>query len=78
MSKSAKPVYRAFSVKNYKDDQGVEWSRWSEIGVLFGHQDQKGFDLILEAFPVSGRIVIRADEPRADRGDRMGRSEAAV
>jgi hypothetical protein len=32
MSKNAKPAYRAYVVKNYKDETGAERSRWSEIG----------------------------------------------
>jgi hypothetical protein len=78
VSKNAKPVYRAYAVKNYRDETGAERSRWSEIGVLFGHQDQKGFDLLLEALPLSGRIVIRAEEPKAEKGERSGRAEAAA
>ena len=72
MSKSAKPAYRAYAVKNYRDETGAERARWSEIGVLFDHQDRKGFDLLLESVPFSGRIVIRAEEPKADKGDRAG------
>lgn len=77
MSKNAKPVYRAYAVKNFRDESGAERSRWSEIGVLFGHQDHKGFDLLLEAVPFSGRIVIRADEPKGERGERSDAASVA-
>ena len=46
--------------------------------MLFGHQDQKGFDLLLEAVPLSGRIVIRAEEPKGERGERSGHAEMAA
>jgi hypothetical protein len=37
---------------------------WTRIGRLFAHEDGKGHDLLLNALPVNGRIVIRQEEPR--------------
>ena len=39
-------------------------SFWTRIGRLFSHKDGKGFDLVLNALPINGRIVIRQEEPR--------------
>lgn len=38
-------------------------SYWTRIGRLFPHEDGKGHDLLLNALPVNGRIVIRQEEP---------------
>jgi hypothetical protein len=54
-----KPTHRAYTVKNFKDGKGDDKSRWLEIGTVFTHSDGKGFDVILEAVPVDGRVVIR-------------------
>jgi hypothetical protein len=35
-------------------------------------------DAIEEAVPLSGRIVIRAEEPRGEKGERSGHAEAAA
>lgn len=65
--KNTKPSHRAHVVRNYKDENGAEQARWTEIGVVFAHADGKGFDVILEAMPVNGRIVIRANEPKPEK-----------
>jgi hypothetical protein len=64
MTDSKKPTHRAFVVKQFKDKDGADKSRWLEIGSIWAHRDGKGFDVNLEALPVDGRIVIRLDEPK--------------
>ena len=32
-------------------------SKWREIGVVFPHNDGKGFDVLFEAVPLNGRIL---------------------
>lgn len=32
--------------------------------MAFGHKDGKGFDMNIEAVPLSGRVVLRLNEPR--------------
>lgn len=54
-----KPTHRAYTVKNFKDGKGEDRSRWLEIGTVFTHSDGKGFEVVLEAVPVDGRVVIR-------------------
>lgn len=41
-------------------------SYWTRIGRLFPHKDAKGYDLVLNALPINGRIVIRQEEPREE------------
>jgi hypothetical protein len=57
----SKPTYHAYSVREYEKD-GKKDSFWTKIGVVFEHKDGKGFDVVLEALPINGRISIR--EPK--------------
>lgn len=49
-----RPTHTAYMVEG----EGKEAS-WTEVGALWTHEDGEGFNLILRALPVSGRIVIR-------------------
>lgn len=63
--KGNKPTHTAYTVRNYtKRDTGEVKADWLEIGSAWLHKDGKGFDLNLEALPVSGRVVIRLNEPK--------------
>lgn len=53
-----KPGYIAYHVKRPNDGQ----SYWTRIGAAFRHQDGKGFNLVLDAFPVNGEVVLRIPE----------------
>jgi hypothetical protein len=49
------PTHRAYSVirRDGQDDF------WLNIGLVFPHKDGGGFNLILQAFPLDGKIVVR-------------------
>jgi hypothetical protein len=51
----SKPAYRAYTVvkRENKDDY------WLNIGVCFAHEDGDGFNLLLQALPIDGKIVLR-------------------
>ena len=51
----ATPTHRAYSVirREGQDDY------WLNIGLVFPHKDGSGFNLILQAFPLDGKIVCR-------------------
>lgn len=51
----AKPSHRAYTVikREGKDDY------WLNLGVCFGHEDGEGFNLLLQALPVDGKVVLR-------------------
>lgn len=58
---SKKPSHHVYTVR----DGGEQRSDfWTKIGVAFAHNDGKGFSVILEAFPVNGKLTIRAAEPK--------------
>ena len=58
------PTHRAYSVirREGQDDY------WLNIGLVFPHKDGGGFNLILQAFPLDGKIVCReiADDEHAE------------
>ena len=49
------PAYRAYTVikRDGKDDY------WLNIGVAFAHENKDGFNLLLQAMPLDGKIVLR-------------------
>jgi hypothetical protein len=51
----ATPTYRAYSVikRDGQDDY------WLNLGLAFPHKDGGGFNIILQAFPLDGKIVCR-------------------
>lgn len=55
----AQPTHIAYVVRDYKGAGGKPDSFWSEIGATFMHKDGLGFDLVLTAIPVDGRVVLR-------------------
>ena len=64
------PTHRAYSVikREGQDDY------WLNLGLAFPHKDGAGFNIILQAFPLDGKIVCReiseddAAEPPSSRG----------
>ena len=49
------PTHRAYSVikRDGQDDY------WLNLGLVFPHKDGNGFNLILQALPLDGKIVCR-------------------
>ena len=69
------PTHRVYTVikRDGQDDY------WLNIGLAFPHRDGKGFNVVLQALPLDGKIVCR--EITNDEGEEgsqsRGRSEAA-
>jgi hypothetical protein len=71
------PTHRVYSVikRDGQDDY------WLNIGIVFPHKDGKGFNVMLQALPLDGKIVCRevsgdedpAPPARAERNDRQQR-----
>jgi hypothetical protein len=50
---------------------------WLNIGAAFMHQDGEGFNIVLQALPLNGKIVLRP--PKDDKKDNeTERTQAAV
>jgi hypothetical protein len=65
------PTHRAYSVikRDGQDDY------WLNLGLAFPHKDGSGLNIILQAFPLDGKIVLReitddeaAEAPPPSRG----------
>ena len=65
----SQPAFRVFSVipREGKDDY------WLNIGLAFPHQDGKGFNVMLQAFPINPKLVLR--EVTNDEEQQPGRQE---
>jgi hypothetical protein len=50
----------------YVVDGEGENAFWTKIGAAWAHEDGEGFNLMLTAFPLSGRLVVRKPKPKAD------------
>ncbi len=50
-----KPVYRVYVVDDIDEDTNF----WTQIGSAFAHEDKQGFNVLLKALPVGGKLVLR-------------------
>ena len=49
------PTHRAFAVQRREGQEDF----WLNIGLAFPHKDGKGFNIMLQALPIDGKIVCR-------------------
>ncbi len=54
------PTYQAYTVVKREGQDDF----WLNIGAAFMHQDGEGFNVVLQALPINGKIVLRP--PKAD------------
>ena len=75
MSDNQKPSHKAFTVEDRAEgDDGDAF--WTRIGSAWPHKDGKGFNIVLSALPVNGRIVLREfsdEDAKADDGKTVRR-----
>lgn len=63
------PSHRAHSVIRREGQDDF----WLNIGLVFPHKDDGGFNIMLQAFPLDGKIVLReitADDEASDESRR--------
>jgi hypothetical protein len=63
---SKRPTQTAYSVREYKKNGQTE-SYWTRIGVAWAHRSGDGFDIMLEALPVNGRVTIRPTKSKSEQ-----------
>jgi hypothetical protein len=72
---TAKPTHRAYTVvpREGQDDY------WLNVGLAFPHRDGKGFNIVLQALPLDGKIVCReiSEDDAAEASPPRGRQDAA-
>ena len=56
------PSYQAYTVikREGQDDY------WLNIGAAFAHQDGDGFNVMLQALPINGKIVLRPPKDKSE------------
>ncbi len=79
------PSYQAYTVVKREGQDDF----WLNVGLAFPHKDGKGFNIMLQAFPLDGKIVCReiddaehAEEPgeqpgKTSRGKQQERRTSA-
>lgn len=60
-----RPTLTAYSVRDFEKD-GQTQSSWTRVGIAFAHRDGNGFDVVLDAIPVNGRIALRKSKPKSE------------
>ena len=58
-----KPAYLAYHVRNR--EQGAN-GFWTRVGVAFKHADSKGFNILIDTFPLDGRITLRVPSEKPE------------
>ena len=72
MATNPQPTHRAYVVAKREGADDF----WINVGAAFAHQDGKGFNIILQALPVDGKIVLREPQEEAEQNPRRERSGA--
>ena len=54
-SDKRKPSHRAYTVRRREEEN----EHWIDIGLAFSHRDGNGFDVVFDALPVNGVVVLR-------------------
>jgi hypothetical protein len=67
------PDFRAYTV--IKRGEGQD-DFWLAIGAAFQHQDGDGYNIVLQALPIDGKIVLRM--PKDDQGGKRSEQEASA
>jgi hypothetical protein len=72
-SESKQPTHRAYSVIRREGQDDF----WLNLGLVFPHKDGSGFNIMLQAFPLDGKIVCReiTDEENTPAGERTQLNE---
>ena len=56
------PTYQAYTAVKREGQDDF----WLNIGAGFEHQDGKGLNILLQALPIDGKIVLRPPKDNAD------------
>ncbi len=64
---AAQPAYQAYTVvkREGADDY------WLNIGAAFMHQDGDGYNIVLQALPINGKIVLRLPKAQEEKPEQQ-------
>ena len=54
-----KPAFVAYQVEDGGQGEDRSKGYWTEVGAAWPHKDGKGYNIVLRAHPVDGRVVLR-------------------
>lgn len=65
---SGRPSHKCYVVDDTKDDAENDKGWWTRVGSAWPHKDGKGLNVVLQAAPLNGRLVLReyTDEDAAE------------
>ena len=66
------PSYHAFTVVKREGQDDF----WINIGAAFMHQDGDGYNVVLQALPINGKVVLRL--PKSDDKDDKTRDQQTI
>jgi len=68
-----RPTHRVYSVIRREGQDDF----WLNLGLVFPHKDGSGFNIVLQAFPLDGKIVCREITDEEPQGDARGQEQPA-
>ena len=64
---AAQPAYQAYSVVKREGQDDF----WLNIGAAFMHQDGDGYNIVLQALPINGKIVLRLPKTQGEESQQQ-------
>ena len=66
MATSNMPSFNVYTVEDRGENDDPFWLK---IGAAFQHKDEKGYNIVLSAFPIDNRLVLRvpADDAQDEK-----------
>jgi hypothetical protein len=74
MATNQQPSYRAYTVIKREGQDDF----WLAIGAAFMHQDGDGYNIVLQALPIDGKIVLRLPKGDDAAAETMLRADAGT
>lgn len=75
MAGNQTPAFKVFVVEERENNEDSFWTR---IGSAWAHKDGKGYNIVLSALPINGRIVMRANDDDAEDEPAKKKQKQAV
>ncbi len=74
MGDNQKPTHKVFVVEERGEGDDAD-AFWTRVGSAWQHKDGKGYNVVLSALPVNGRLVLREfnDDDKGDEGKSVRR-----
>ena len=63
----SKPTHIARTGRTYKDADGIEKTRWYEIGAAWPTKSGNGFNVTLYALPIDGQLSLFVPTEKAEQ-----------